>query len=896
MSSDDKISKVYDPSLVEKEWYEHWLDRGYFHAEVNSDRSPYTVVIPPPNVTGSLTIGHVLNNTIQDVLVRRARMQGCETCWIPGTDHASIATETKVTKMLADKGTDKHEIGRKEFLKYAWEWKNEYGSLIIQQLKRLGCSCDWGRERFTMDDGYYRAVIAAFVKLYEKGLIYRGKRLVNWCPATKSAISNEEVIYREVQGKLWYLKYPLSDSDDSVTVATTRPETMLGDTAVAVHPGDKRFKNFVGKSVMLPLAEREIPIISDDFVDPEFGTGCVKVTPAHDPNDFQIGKRHDLDFINILNPDGSLNESVPEQFRELDRFDARDKVVDALTKSGALEKTEDYTTSVGYSERGDVPVEPYLSEQWFMAMEKLAKPALEAVRKGDITFYPSHWLKTYEHWMTNIQDWCISRQLWWGHRIPVWYCRGNDIGKCELDCKDPIVSADEPESCPACGSTDLVQDPDVLDTWASSWLWPMGVHNWPEETPDLDYFHPTNDLVTGPDIIFFWVARMIMASLEFKGEIPFKNVYFTGMVRDMQGRKMSKSLGNSPDPLKLMEKYGADAVRYGIMLIAPQGQDILFSDERMEIGRNFMNKLWNVSRFLDMAGSDIDAEPVDELERDHLDLSDRWILSRLNRTITGVDESFDAYRFNETAKKIYNFTWSDFCDWYVEVIKSRLYGNNVDQKKTAFSVANHVMRGILKMLHPFAPFITEEIWSRSEPSDGTGENQTDIIVSSWPVSNDKWIDESAEGNFVEIQEVITGVRTLRAEMNVPPGMRADLLIRSDNGQSLKLNEQLIRDLAKVDDLTIDPDVERPDKSATVVVGKKELFIPLGDLIDVETEKKRLTEKIESLDGRLSSVAAKLNNHDFVSRAPKEVVDRERKKLGDMKENLAKLKQNYTYLE
>ena len=893
MSSDDKISKIYDPSRVEKEWYDHWLDRGYFHAEVNSDRSPYTVVIPPPNVTGSLTIGHVLNNTIQDVLVRRARMQGRETCWIPGTDHASIATETKVTKMLAVKGTDKNEIGREEFLKCAWEWKNEYGSLIIQQLKRLGCSCDWERERFTMDNGYYRAVITAFVKLYDKGLIYRGKRLVNWCTATKSANSDEEVIYREVQGKLWYLKYLLSDSDDYVTVATTRPETMLGDTAVAVHPGDKRFKNFVGKSVMLPLAERKIPVIADDFVDPEFGTGCVKVTPAHDFNDFLIGKRHDLDFINILNPDGSLNESVPEQFRELDRFDARDKVVEALTKSGALEKTEDYTTSIGYSERGDVPIEPYLSEQWFMAMEKLAKPALEAVRKGDIKFNPSHWLKTYEHWMTNIQDWCISRQLWWGHRIPVWYCRGNDIGKCELDCKDPIVSVDEPESCPACGSKDLVQDPDVLDTWASSWLWPIGVHNWPEESPDLDYFHPTDDLVTGPDIIFFWVARMIMASLEFKGEIPFKNVYFTGMVRDMQGRKMSKSLGNSPDPLKLMDKYGADAVRYGIMLIAPQGQDILFSDERMEIGRNFMNKLWNVSRFLDMAGSDIDAKPVDELEGDNLDLSDRWILSRLNRTITGVDESFDAYRFNETAKKIYDFTWSDFCDWYVEVIKSRLYGDDVNQKKAAFSVANHVMRGILKMLHPFAPFITEEIWNRLE---GTDKDETDLIVSHWPGVDDKWIDENVEGNFVEIQEVITGVRTVRAEMNVPPGMRADLLIRSDNGQSLKLNERLIRDLAKVDDLTIEPDVERPDKSATVVVGKKEMFIPLGDLIDVETEKKRLEEKIYSLDGRLSDVATKLNNQNFVNRAPKEVVERERKKLGDMKENLAKLKQNYTYLE
>ena len=891
MSSTDKISKVYDPSKVEKRWYDRWIEEDYFHAEVNPERQPYTVVIPPPNVTGSLTIGHVLNNTIQDILVRRARMHGRETCWVPGTDHASIATETKVTKMLAEKGTDKNEIGRDEFMKHAWAWKDEYGSLIIEQLKRLGCSCDWERDRFTMDDGYYRAVITAFVRLYEKGMIYRGKRLVNWCPATKSAISDEEVIYREVEGKLWYLNYPVTDGDQFVTVATTRPETMLGDTAVAVHPEDKRFKSLIGKSVKLPLTDRTVPIIADDFVDPEFGTGCVKVTPAHDPNDFQLGKRHDLGFVNILNPDGSLNESVPEQFRGLDRFDARKKVVSELEQMGALERTEDYVTSIGYSERGGVPVEPYLSEQWFMAMEELARPAIDAVRSGEIKFYPSHWVKTYEHWMTNIQDWCISRQLWWGHRIPVWYCRGNDVGQCQLDCKKPIVSVETPESCPACGSKDLVQDPDVLDTWASSWLWPIGVHTWPEESDELDYFHPTDDLVTGPDIIFFWVARMIMASFEFKGEVPFRNVYFTGMVRDMKGRKMSKSLGNSPDPISLMDKYGADAVRFGIMLIAPQGQDILFSEERVETGRNFMNKLWNVSRFLFLAGEEIEPLPISELDTDDLDLADRWILSRLSRTIASVDESFEAYRFSDTAKKIYDFTWSDYCDWYIEVIKSRLYGTTEAEKIIAYSVACHVMRGILKLLHPFAPFITEELWQRLRRD---GEN--DLIVESWPETEGSWIDDGSEGNFSEIQEVITGVRTVRAEMNIPPGTRSDLFIRSDDGQSLKSNEQLIKDLAKVNDLTIRPDVERPSKSATVVVGKKELFIPLGDLIDVDSEKNRLAEKIDSLDGRLSSVAAKLNNHDFVERAPKDVVERERKKLGDMKENLAKLKQNFTFLE
>ncbi|MFQ6674063.1 MAG: valine--tRNA ligase, partial [Fidelibacterota bacterium] len=661
-----QLPKVYDPSLVESRWYDWWMEKDYFHASVNPRKEPYTVIIPPPNVTGSLTIGHVLNNTLQDIRVRRARMQGKEACWIPGTDHASIATETKIVKMLEEKGTRKEEIGREAFVKLAWEWKEEFGSLIIEQLKRLGCSCDWQRERFTMDDVHTRAVMTAFVRLYDKGYIYRGKRLVNWCPSTKSAISDEEVIYREVQSHLWYFRYPMKGSDHYVVVATTRPETMLGDTAVAVNPHDDRFKHLLGQAAVLPLVGREIPVIADSFVDPEFGTGCVKVTPAHDPNDFELAKKHDLEMVNIMNQDGSLNDNVPEEFRGLDRFVAREKVVEALRRKDLLEKVEKYTTKIGYSDRGNVPIEPYLSEQWFMRMSELAGPALGAVRKGEITFFPEHWVKTYEHWLGNIHDWCISRQLWWGHRIPVWYHKKTG---------DVYCSVDPP---PEPGNWE--QDPDVLDTWASSWLWPLGVHGWPEETDDLRYFHPTNDLVTGPDIIFFWVARMIMASLEFRGEIPFRHVYLNGMVRDIQGRKMSKSLGNSPDPLGLMDSYGADALRYGVVLIAPHGQDILFSEDRVEVGRNFMNKLWNASRFLFMNSEGVSGKSLAELDPSTFELTDRWILSRLNRTVSRVDTAFESFRFNEIAKTIYDFTWSDFCDWYVEIIKPILYGDQEEQK------------------------------------------------------------------------------------------------------------------------------------------------------------------------------------------------------------------------
>jgi len=632
-----ELSKQYDASKIEGKWYHHWLEQGYFHSKPNPERTPYVIVIPPPNITGILTLGHVLNNTMQDILIRFHRMRGFETCWIPGTDHASIATETKVIRMLAEKGLTKSQLGREKFLEHAWAWKEKYGGIIIEQLKALGTSCDWERTRFTMDPDYTRAVLTAFVKLYHKGYIYRGKRLVNWCPATRSAISDEEVIYREVKSHLWYLRYPLENSNDYVVVATTRPETMLGDTAVAVHPEDSRYRHLIGKQVRLPLVGRLIPIIADALVDPEFGTGAVKVTPAHDPNDWELAQRHQLEIINILNPDASLNENVPEEFRGLDRFEAREKVVEHLEAQGLLEKIEDYVHNVGYSERGGVPIEPYLSEQWFLRMAELAKPALEVVRRGEVKFYPAHWVKTYEHWMTNIRDWCISRQLWWGHRIPVYTCQ---------DCGELIVQVDPPDKCVHCGGTNLEQDPDVLDTWASSWLWPFAVHSWPDDSPELRYYYPTNDLVTGPDIIFFWVARMIMAGLEFMGEVPFKRVYFTSILRDAKGRKMSKSLGNSPDPLDLIDRYGADALRYGIMLIAPQGQDILFSEERLEVARNFMNKIWNAARFVLMnLDEPLTAEDLRVPRSDELELVDRWILHQLNHTIQRVTEVATGLRY-----------------------------------------------------------------------------------------------------------------------------------------------------------------------------------------------------------------------------------------------------------
>ena len=873
------LEKTYVPARVEDKWYDHWLEKNYFHADPNSDKEPYTIVIPPPNVTGMLTVGHVLNNTIQDILIRKARMEGKEACWVPGTDHASIATETKVVAMLKEKGIKKSELSREEFLEYAWEWKQKYGGIIIRQLKKLGCSCDWERERFTMDEGYTKAVLSAFVQLYEKGFIYKGYRLVNWCPASKSAISDEEVIHQEVNGNLWHFRYPIIGSDEYLVVATTRPETMLGDTAVAIHPNDERFQHLIGKTVTLPLVGREIPIISDDYVDPEFGTGCVKVTPAHDPNDFAMGERHDLEFINIMNDDASLNSNVPNKYVGLSREDARKAVVNDLKSKGLLEKTEDYTNKVGYSERGHVPIESYMSEQWFMKMSDLAKPALDAVNNGEIKFHPDHWKKTYNHWMENIKDWCISRQLWWGHQIPVWIHKE--------DSTQIHVSVDGPND-----PENWDRDPDVLDTWASSWLWPMGVHSWPEGGNDLKKFYPTDVVVTGPDIIFFWVARMIMTGYEFMDDLPFKDVYFTSILRDETGRKLSKSLGNSPDPFDLFDEYGTDAVRFGIMLMAPQGLDVLFSKDRLEIGRNFMNKLWNACRFIQM---NIPENWNNELDIDsaELDLSDKWILSRLSKTIDDYNRQLDRFHFNEAAKALYEFTWNDFCDWYVEIAKTRFYGNDEGKADITRTVSLKCIRTVLALLHPYSPFITEDLWSHFKAA-----NALDLIVDQWPERDFKSLNDNAEKQMVLLQKVVTAIRSIRSRMNVPPSKFPDLVVRCDDDQAsfLENHRELLKSLARIGEMTLGESIEKPGQSATAVVGGMEMYILLEGLVDLNQEKSRMGKRIGEINRLITGINGKLSNENFINRAPEHVVAKERTNLDRLTEELEKVTANLEMLQ
>jgi len=873
------LEKIYNPANVEDKWYGHWLEKNYFHADPNSDKEPYTIVIPPPNVTGMLTVGHVLNNTIQDILIRKARMEGKEACWVPGTDHASIATEAKVVAMLKEKGIKKSELSREEFLKYVWEWKEKYGGIIIRQLKKLGCSCDWERERFTMDEGYTKAVLSAFVQLYEKGFIYKGYRLVNWCPVSKSAISDEEVIHQEVNGNLWHFRYPIIGSDEYLVVATTRPETMLGDTAVAIHPNDERFQHLIGKTVTLPLVGREIPIISDDYVDPEFGTGCVKVTPAHDPNDFAMGERHDLEFINIMNDDASLNSNVPNKYVGLSREDARKAVVNDLKSKGLLEKTEDYTNKVGYSERGHVPIESYMSEQWFMKMSDLAKPALDAVNNGEIKFHPDHWTKTYNHWMENIKDWCISRQLWWGHQIPVWIHKE--------DSTQIHVSVDGPND-----PENWDRDPDVLDTWASSWLWPMGVHSWPEGGNDLKKFYPTDVVVTGPDIIFFWVARMIMTGYEFMDDLPFKDVYFTSILRDETGRKLSKSLGNSPDPFDLFDEYGTDAVRFGIMLMAPQGLDVLFSKDRLEIGRNFMNKLWNACRFIQM---NIPENWNNELDIDsaELDLSDKWILSRLSKTIDDYNRQLDRFHFNEAAKVLYEFTWNDFCDWYVEIAKTRFYGNDEGKADIARTVSLKCIRTVLALLHPYSPFITEDLWSHFKAA-----NALDLIVDQWPERDFKSLNDNAEKEMVLLQKVVTAIRSIRSRMNVPPSKFPDLVVRCDDDQAsfLENHRELLKSLARIGEMTLGESIEKPGQSATAVVGGMEMYILLEGLVDLNQEKSRMGKRIGEINRLITGINGKLSNENFINRAPEHVVAKERTNLDRLTEELEKVTANLEMLQ
>ena len=875
--SKTSLDNKYNSSSVEDKWYNHWLEKKYFHADASSNKEPYTIVIPPPNVTGMLTVGHVLNNTIQDVLIRKARMEGKEACWIPGTDHASIATETKVIKMLEEQGISKNNLSREEFLQHAWEWKEKYGGIIINQLKKLGCSCDWDREKFTMDEGYSNAVLEGFVKLYDKGLIYKGHRLVNWCPISKSAISDEEVIHKEVDGHLWYFKYPIKDEGEYLIVATTRPETMLGDSAVAVNPNDSRYNDHIGKKIVLPLVGREIPIISDDYVDPEFGTGCVKITPAHDPNDFLIGERHNLEFINVMNEDASMNENVPLKYQNKDRFIARADIVKDLNDLNLLHKTENYINKIGFSERGDVPIEFFMSKQWFMKMKDIAKPAINAVDSGEIRFHPEHWVKTYNHWMKNIKDWCISRQLIWGHQIPVWYHK-EDNSKLHVSVEGP----DDIEN--------WVQEKDVLDTWASSWLWPLGVHNWPDKSKDLDKFFPTNTLVTGPDIIFFWVARMIMTGYEFLGKKPFSDVYFTSILRDDTGKKLSKSLGNSPDPLDLFDEYGTDAVRFGIMLMAPQGLDVLFSKDRLEIGRNFMNKLWNACRFIEMntPGSWSDDFVV---EQDDLELADKWILNQLFNSIEKYNKQLDRLHFNEAAKVLYDFVWNDFCDWYIEIAKTRFYSENVESKMITYSTCLKCIRIILPLMHPFTPFITEELWSFFKD-----KNQPDLIVSMWPNGNYDF-DDDVDGAMTVLQELITSIRAIRSRMNIAPSKNVELKIKCSKDQSdlISQNKKLFMALAKIDSYDYGSSMERPPQSATAVVHGMELYIPLDGLVDLDKEKMQLEKRKIKIEGLLIGIDKKLSNKQFINNAPENVVDGERKKGVNLRDELTKINSNLEIL-
>ena len=878
-----EMPKAYLPAEIEEKWYAEWEANKRFHGVPNPDKKPYSIVIPPPNVTGILTMGHVLNNTLQDILIRWHRMMGEEVCWFPGTDHAGIATESKVDKVLREKeGIDRRTLGREKFIERVWEWKKLYGGTIIKQLRKLGTSCDWDRERFTMDEGLSAAVRKVFVQLYEKGYIYRGKRMVNWCPAAQSALSDEEVIYKEVKGKFWHFRYPLTDGSGYLVVATTRPETMFGDTAVAVPPGDPRYKHLVGKTVNLPLTDRKIPIIEDEHADPEKGTGCVKITPAHDPNDYQVGKRHNLEFINVMNRDGSMNAQCGK-YAGLDRYECRKQCVADMESLGLLEKIEDIVHNVGFSERGGVEIETLLSDQWFVRMDELAKPAIEAVRSGAIKFYPDRWAKTYFHWMENIQDWCISRQIWWGHRIPAWY-RG-DVND---ENREVYVGVNPPEG------DGWYQEEDVLDTWFSSWLWPFSIMGWPEDTAELKYFYPTNDLVTGPDIIFFWVARMIMAGYEFKGDLPFRNVYFTSIIRDELGRKLSKSLGNSPDPLKVIETYGADALRFSIVYIAPVGMDIRYSNEKCELGRNFANKLWNACRFRTMQGPvsesfDTLAIPVEKLTQDELHL-----LNTLEKACESVNTSLREFRFHSAAHDIYELVWNNFCDWFIEACKPRFNADD-EAKRQALAVLDYALWKLLRLLHPFMPFITEELAHRM----GFLADGQSIMTAAFPVADLKLpadVDKISEMT-ADKYALISAGRNLRLSNSIPPGKRIEYHIRAASQEisdslcaqmdslTAMLNASLIS--VSLENYASEDGVPAP----SIVCDAGAIFLPLKGLVDPAAEREKLTKQKAELTGWIKAAEAKLGNEKFVSRAPAKVVEDVKTQLADLKDKLARVEES-----
>lgn len=881
--TENVIDKLYAPRTVEEKWYMYWLQGRFFHAVSNSQRKPFCIMMPPPNVTGVLHMGHALQGTLQDAFIRFYRMEGYETLWQSGTDHAGIATQNVVEKKLTKQNIKKEDLGREKFLEEVWKWKEQHGNIIRKQWEKLGCSCDWDRDRFTMDSGLSRAVVEVFYQLYKKGLIYRGKYIVNWCPRCITAISDEEVQHKEVNGNLWTLKYHVKGTDDVILVATTRPETMLGDTAVAVNPEDKRYKNYIGKTVILPLQNREIPIIADYMVDSQFGTGAVKVTPAHDPNDFIISERHQLPKVIVIDEKGIMTKAAGNGYAGFDRLKARKMVLHDLKKLKLLVKTEDYTHSVGHCSRCGTVIEPSLSTQWFVKMKPLAEKAIKAVQTGDISFHPKRWEKIYFDWLENIRDWCISRQLWWGHRIPVWYCQ---------KCDEIIVERETPKKCPKCNHATLRQDEDVLDTWFSSWLWPFSTLGWPENTPELSSFYPTSLLVSGYDIIFFWIARMIMAGLEFTGQRPFKTVYITGMIKDELGRWMSKSLGNGIDPLEMIEQYGADSVRYSLVALATEGQDIRLSKDKFEMGRNFANKVWNTFRFLvskrEEVGKDGQALPAFEL-------MDKWVISRMEKTITSVRQLFDSYRLNEAITTIYNFLWHEYCDWYLELMKDRLGRVSAEEgKKLVNAVAIPVFENFLKLLHPFMPFITEEIWQ----SLSNGERQS-IMISKITDQFGDMIDETAESIMTLLQEIITAIRNIRGEMNILPNKKIDLIIVSNHAEKIKFiqeNQHYIQRLARVENVAFHTVFDSLEVAASAVFPDIELYVPLKNLIDIDVEKARLTKEIQRLEGKLKSVKVHLGNHDFIAKAPPEVVEREKSKGQTYEESYLKLRHNLGVLE
>ncbi len=876
-----EMNKTYNPSEIEDRLYKKWLDKKYFHAEVDRSKKPFTIVMPPPNITGQLHMGHALDNTLQDILIRFKRMQGYNALWQPGTDHASIATEVKVTNKLREEGIDKEELGREGFLKRTWEWREEYGGRIVSQLKKLGSSADWDRERFTMDEGCSKAVQEVFIRLYEKGYIYQGSRIINWCPVCQTSISDAEVEYEDQAGHFWHINYPIVGTDKCIEIATTRPETMLGDTAIAVHPDDERYKDLVGKMVLLPIVNKEIPIVADSYVDKEFGTGAVKITPAHDPNDFEVGKRHNLEEINILNDDGTINENGGK-FEGMDRYEARKAIVKELEEGGYLVRIENHEHNVGTHDRCHTTVEPMVKKQWFVKMNEMAKPAIEAVKNGDLRFVPGHFDRTYLHWLENIRDWCISRQLWWGHRIPAYYCD---------DCGEIVVAKETPSVCPKCGCTHFTQDEDTLDTWFSSALWPFSTLGWPDKTEDLDYFYPTNVLVTGYDIIFFWVIRMVFSGYEQTGKCPFSDVLIHGLVRDEQGRKMSKSLGNGIDPLEIIDQYGADALRLTLVTGNAPGNDMRYSEKKIIASRNFANKVWNASRFMLM---NIEKADLSNVSLDDLTPADKWILSKANSLVKEVTDNMENYDFGVAVSKLNDFIWEEFCDWYIEMVKPRLYNEEDTTKAAALFTLKKVLTISLKLLHPYMPFITEEIYCTLNPQEET------IMLADWPVYKEEWNFPAEEEMLAHVKELVKGIRNLRTEMDVPPSRKAKVFIVSEDKalcETFESMKKTYQNLISASEIDVQSDKAGIGEDAvSVVIPGAVVYMPLEDLVDMEKEKERLLKEEERLKKELARSHGMLNNEKFVSKAPAAKIQEEKDKLAKYEQMMATVQERLAQMK